>query len=130
MLQAVAQRPVFDRAAGEIGVQGLNPFVRTRLAAAGAGGLGLGHSGLRRRLRWLDAVVRFLGRGGLANLFPEAKSAGRWLLHGWHVPVGYVAGFFALILDWRPNDVQKVSQIDPPWPIHALTLIGSGAISL
>lgn len=40
----------------------------------------------------------------LANLFPEARSAGRWLLHGWHVPLGYVGGFCALLwlTGWGP----------------------------
>src|SRR5262245_25604827 len=33
----------------------------------------------------------------LANMFPEAKSAGRWLLHGWHVTVAYVIGFFVML---------------------------------
>ena len=64
----------------------------------------------------------------LANLFPEARSAGKWLLHGWHVPVGYVAGFFALllILGWRPHEAQKVSQIEPP---PAVALAPSHAVS-
>ncbi|KFB72579.1 MAG: citrate transporter [Candidatus Accumulibacter phosphatis] len=68
----------------------------------------------------------------LANLFPEARSAGKWLLHGWHVPLGYVAGFFALllILGWRPHAAQQGSQVDPPPVIHSQTVIGSGAISL
>jgi len=41
----------------------------------------------------------------LANLFPEAKSAGRWLLHGWHVPLGYVGGFYAMLWlsGWSPG---------------------------
>lgn len=41
----------------------------------------------------------------LSNLFPEAKSVGRWLRHGWHVAVAYIIGFFALyfILGWEPH---------------------------
>lgn len=41
----------------------------------------------------------------LANLFPEAKSVGRWLLHGWHIPIAYLAGYFALlfIVGWAPR---------------------------
>jgi Na+/H+ antiporter NhaD/arsenite permease-like protein len=41
----------------------------------------------------------------VANLFPEAKSVGKWLLHGWHVAVGYAVGFVALLalLGWRPG---------------------------
>ena len=41
----------------------------------------------------------------VANLFPEAKSVGQWLRHGWFIAVGYVVGFFALlaILGWHPH---------------------------
>ena len=41
----------------------------------------------------------------LSNQFPEAKSVGLWLRHGWHVAVAYVVGFFALlaILGWQPT---------------------------
>jgi Na+/H+ antiporter NhaD/arsenite permease-like protein len=42
----------------------------------------------------------------VANLFPEAKSVGQWLRHGWFIPVGYVVGFFALLalLGWHPHE--------------------------
>ena len=45
----------------------------------------------------------------LSNLFPEAKSVGQWLRHGWFIAVGYVVGFFALllILGWHPHERQK-----------------------
>ncbi len=41
----------------------------------------------------------------VSNLFPEAKSVGQWLLHGWHVAMGYVVGFVVLmaILGWHPH---------------------------
>jgi Na+/H+ antiporter NhaD/arsenite permease-like protein len=41
----------------------------------------------------------------VANLFPEAKSAGQWLRQGWYVAVGYVVGFlvFLLVLGWQPE---------------------------
>ncbi|HEX5803180.1 MAG TPA: citrate transporter, partial [Azospira sp.] len=32
----------------------------------------------------------------VASLFPEARSVGQWLRHGWFIPVGYVAGYAAL----------------------------------
>jgi Na+/H+ antiporter NhaD/arsenite permease-like protein len=40
----------------------------------------------------------------VSNLFPEAKSVGQWLRHGWHVAVGYVVGFLVLMLlvGWHP----------------------------
>ena len=41
----------------------------------------------------------------LSNMYPEAKSVGLWLRHGWYIPIGYVVGFFALliILGWHPD---------------------------
>ena len=40
----------------------------------------------------------------LSNMFPEAKSVGNWLRHGWFVPVAYVAGFAVMVLlvGWHP----------------------------
>ena len=42
----------------------------------------------------------------LSNMYPEAKSVGRWLAGGWHVTVAYVIGFFVLlaVLSWHPTD--------------------------
>jgi Na+/H+ antiporter NhaD/arsenite permease-like protein len=41
----------------------------------------------------------------LANMFPEAKSVGQWLRHGWHVTLAYVVGFFVMlaVLGWHPD---------------------------
>jgi Na+/H+ antiporter NhaD/arsenite permease-like protein len=41
----------------------------------------------------------------LANMYPEAKSVGLWLRHGWHVAIAYVIGFFFMlaIIGWRPD---------------------------
>lgn len=40
----------------------------------------------------------------LSNLFPEAKSVGRWVTSGWHVTLAYVVGFFVLlaVMGWQP----------------------------
>jgi len=47
----------------------------------------------------------------LSNMFPEAKSVGSWLRHGWYVAVAYVVGFLVLLamLGWHPNERHKVS---------------------
>jgi len=47
----------------------------------------------------------------LSNLFPEAKSVGLWLRHGWHVALAYVVGFFVLLgmLGWHPNAPHKTT---------------------
>jgi Na+/H+ antiporter NhaD/arsenite permease-like protein len=41
----------------------------------------------------------------LSNMYPEAKSVGRWLAQGWPVAVAYVAGFFVMlaVLGWHPD---------------------------
>jgi Na+/H+ antiporter NhaD/arsenite permease-like protein len=41
----------------------------------------------------------------LSNLYPEAKSVGLWLRHGWHVAVAYTIGFFVMlaVLGWHPD---------------------------
>jgi Na+/H+ antiporter NhaD/arsenite permease-like protein len=45
----------------------------------------------------------------LANQYPQAKSVGLWLKHGWHVAIAYVIGFFVLyaVLGWHPNAPHK-----------------------
>jgi len=45
----------------------------------------------------------------LSNMYPEAKSVGRWLYHGWHVSLAYVLGFFTLliVMGWHPNPPHK-----------------------
>ena len=42
----------------------------------------------------------------VASLFPEAKSVGQWLRHGWFIPIGYVVGYaaLALLLGWHPGN--------------------------
>jgi Na+/H+ antiporter NhaD/arsenite permease-like protein len=41
----------------------------------------------------------------LSNMYPEAKSVGLWLRHGWHVAIAYVVGFFAMLalIGWHPG---------------------------
>jgi Na+/H+ antiporter NhaD/arsenite permease-like protein len=41
----------------------------------------------------------------LSNMYPEAKSVGSWLRHGWPVAVAYVAGFFVMlaVIGWHPD---------------------------
>jgi len=41
----------------------------------------------------------------LANMYPEGKSVGPWLRHGWHVALAYVLGFAVMLaaLGWHPD---------------------------
>jgi Na+/H+ antiporter NhaD/arsenite permease-like protein len=42
----------------------------------------------------------------IANMYPEARSVGRWLRHGWHVALAYVLGFAVMmaLVGWHPTD--------------------------
>ena len=58
----------------------------------------------------------------LSNMYPESKSVGQWLRHGWHVAIAYVIGFFALLLitGWHPNAKHKGGEpVTPPAAISA-----------
>jgi len=59
----------------------------------------------------------------LSNMYPEAKSVGLWLRHGWHVAIAYVIGFFALlfILGWHPNPKHKPDRVVQPPVAHSVT---------
>ena len=41
----------------------------------------------------------------LANMYPEARSVGRWVSQGWPVAIAYVVGFFVMlaVLGWHPD---------------------------
>jgi Na+/H+ antiporter NhaD/arsenite permease-like protein len=45
----------------------------------------------------------------LSNLYPEAKSVGQWVRHGWPIPIAYVAGFFVMLYvwQWHPDKPHK-----------------------
>jgi hypothetical protein len=55
----------------------------------------------------------------LSNMYPEAKSVGLWLRHGWHVAVAYVVGFFVMlaVLGWHPDPALR----QPASAIEAVT---------
>jgi Na+/H+ antiporter NhaD/arsenite permease-like protein len=46
------------------------------------------------------SMMWFGSSGGVAvsNMYPQVKSVWLWLRHGWHIALGYVAGFFAMVL--------------------------------
>ncbi len=45
----------------------------------------------------------------LSNMYPEARSVGLWLRHGWHVAIAYVIGFFVMlfVVGWEPHERHK-----------------------
>jgi Na+/H+ antiporter NhaD/arsenite permease-like protein len=64
----------------------------------------------------------------LSNMYPQAKSVGLWLRHGWHVALAYVIGFFVLfmVLGWEPHEPHKskpVAQAPALTPIPAFHIV-------
>jgi Na+/H+ antiporter NhaD/arsenite permease-like protein len=53
----------------------------------------------------------------LSNSFPESRSVGLWLRHGWHVALAYVVGFFVMlaVLGWHPH-AQRTRESAPSAP--------------
>jgi Na+/H+ antiporter NhaD/arsenite permease-like protein len=51
----------------------------------------------------------------LASMFPQARSVGMWLRHGWFVPVAYVIGFFVMlaVVGFHPGTADKGSAPAP-----------------
>jgi Na+/H+ antiporter NhaD/arsenite permease-like protein len=57
------------------------------------------------------SMIWFGSSAGVAisNMYPEAKSVGLWLRHGWFVAVSYIVGFFVMfaIVGWTPDAPHK-----------------------
>ena len=54
----------------------------------------------------------------LSNMYPQARSVGQWLRHGWHVAVAYVIGFFVMlaIIGFHPGSTPRNSAATTPAP--------------
>jgi Na+/H+ antiporter NhaD/arsenite permease-like protein len=57
------------------------------------------------------SMIWFGSSAGVAisSMYPEAKSVGLWLRHGWFVALSYIVGFFVMlaILGWNPDAPHK-----------------------
>ena len=49
----------------------------------------------------------------LSNMYPEAKSVGKWLRHGWYIPIAYVAGFFVMLFVWQWHPDKPHNETEP-----------------
>ena len=60
----------------------------------------------------------------LANQYPETKSVGLWLRHGWHVALAYVIGFFIMlaVLGWHADEGHK-KRVQTPSPAISASII-------
>jgi Na+/H+ antiporter NhaD/arsenite permease-like protein len=54
------------------------------------------------------SMIWFGSSAGVAisNMYPQAKSVGQWLKHGWHVTLAYILGFLVMlaVMGWHPTD--------------------------
>ena len=64
------------------------------------------------------SMIWFGSSAGVAitNVFPQGRSVGLWLKHGWHVAVAYVVGFLVLLatLGWQPTPMHRKSASPQP----------------
>ena len=79
--------------------------------------------GLAYAVGFGGSMVWFGSSAGVAlsNLFPETRSVGAWLKNGWHVAVGYVAGFLVLlaVVGWHPHTPHKIKATAPHTEMRA-----------
>jgi Na+/H+ antiporter NhaD/arsenite permease-like protein len=76
------------------------------------------------------SMIWFGSSAGVAisNMYPEAKSVGRWVRHGWHVALAYVLGFAVMLalVGWHPTDKRGHALVGDALPV-AEEVVPSGA---
>jgi hypothetical protein len=47
----------------------------------------------------------------LSSLYPEARSVSLWIRHGWHVALGFVAGYLVMlaVVGWHPTPLKHAA---------------------
>lgn len=67
---------------------------------------------LRAPMLWFGSTAGI----ALSNRFPQARSVGAWLRHGWHVALGHVVGFIVmlLVIGWNPHEPHRRSDAAGP----------------
>jgi hypothetical protein len=54
-------------------------------------------------------------------MYPEARSVGLWLRHGWHIAIAYVIGFFVMlaVMGWQPHEKDRSGPAPAPAAVKA-----------
>jgi Na+/H+ antiporter NhaD/arsenite permease-like protein len=77
------------------------------------------------------SMIWFGSSAGVAisNMYPEAKSVGRWLRHGWHVALAYVLGFLVMLAltGWHPTDKRGRALVGDAPPVAEEFFVPLGA---
>jgi Na+/H+ antiporter NhaD/arsenite permease-like protein len=57
----------------------------------------------------------------LSSMYPQARSVGLWLRHGWHVALAYVMGFFVMLalIGFHPGSVPRGNAVLPAAAVAA-----------
>jgi Na+/H+ antiporter NhaD/arsenite permease-like protein len=52
----------------------------------------------------------------LSSMYPQARSVGQWLRHGWHVALAYVIGFFVMLalIGFHPGSTPRGGEAPKP----------------
>lgn len=60
----------------------------------------------------------------LTTMYPEARSVGQWLRHGWHVAIAYVVGFMLLLAvsGFEPGSQPRTAVAEAGQPAAATTV--------
>jgi Na+/H+ antiporter NhaD/arsenite permease-like protein len=72
----------------------------------------------------------------LCGMYPQGKSVGLWLKHGWHVAVAYVICFFLMfaLIGWHPNAPHKARAAQTPqstpYSTSAIALLPAKRVAL
>jgi Na+/H+ antiporter NhaD/arsenite permease-like protein len=63
------------------------------------------------------SMVWFGSSSGVAlcNMYPEARSVGQWLRHGWAIPLSYVVSFFIMLAVWGWQPETSYPRVSLRW---------------
>jgi Na+/H+ antiporter NhaD/arsenite permease-like protein len=80
------------------------------------------------------SMIWFGSSAGVAisNMYPEAKSVGSWLKHGWHVTLAYIVGFFVMLAvwGWHPTEKRGKAAAEAPAAVALQTFSAPAAAPL
>jgi Na+/H+ antiporter NhaD/arsenite permease-like protein len=67
----------------------------------------------------------------LASMLPQARSVGAWIKGGWHIAVGYVLGFFVLlvVLGWHADPPHNRTELPDATEVRTAALASTVAQS-
>lgn len=67
------------------------------------------------------SIIWFGSSAGVAisSIYPETRSVGKWLRHGWSIPIAYVVGFFVMLFAWQWHPDKPHMDVVPASTVQA-----------